>query len=366
MAYTTIDDPEAYFQVKTYTGNSDHYETGDSQAITFDGDEDMSPDLVWIKSRTQGGTGYNGNHVVFDSVRGTTKRIAPSTTEAELTQSGVTAFGSDGFTVGPYDMMNSDGDAFVAYCWKAGTAFTNDASATSIGDVDSSGSASTTAGFSICSYTGSGSAGDEIKHGLDKTPEMLIFKNRSTDVTWIVGSKPAGFTNIQFLQGTDVATDDSNAFNDTDPTSSVFTLGGNAGTGTNETGSSFICYAFTSIQGYSKIGSYKGGASNFPFIYLGFRPAFVLIKGAVSGDGDAAQNWELYDNKRAGYNGGNATLYPNATYAEGTNDRIHLMSNGFKININSDGVNDNNSTYLYMAFAEAPFVNSNGVPCNAR
>ena len=358
-AYTTIDNPELYFQTKLYAGNA----TEDT-AITLDGNENMQPDLVWVKSRTD-----TRKHNLYDSVRGTNKRLVSSRTNAEDEpddDQGVNAFNSDGFTVGTETDVNGSSRNFVAWCWKAGSAFSNDASATSIGDIDSSGSASTTAGFSICSYTGSGSAGDEIKHGLDKTPEMLIFKNRSTDVTWIVGSKPAGFTNIQFLQGTDVATDDSNAFNDTDPTSSVFTLGGNAGTGTNETGSSFICYAFTSIQGYSKIGSYKGGASNFPFIYLGFRPAFVLIKGAVSGDGDAAQNWELYDNKRAGYNGGNATLYPNATYAEGTNDRIHLMSNGFKININSDGVNDNNSTYIYMAFAEAPFVNSNGVPCNAR
>jgi len=353
MAYTTIDNPELYFQVKAYAG------TGSAHSQTFDGDEDMQPDLVWIKNR-----GSVTNHEVADSVRGVNLLLKPNDTDAEQSlATKITAFNSDGFSVGTDQNVNESGVNQVAWCWKAGSAFSNDASATSIGDIDSSGSASTTAGFSICSYTGSGSAGDEIKHGLDKTPEMLIFKNRSTVVTWIVGSKPAGFTNIQFLQASDAATDDSNAFNDTDPTSSVFTLGGNAGTGTNETGSSFICYAFTSIQGYSKIGSYTGnGSTASPFIFLGFRPAFVLIRNV-----DSVEGWHIFDNKRDGYNAENRRLYPHSDEAEANaSQTIDMLSNGFKVRSSTEGLNKSGDTIIFAAFAEAPFVNSNGVPCNAR
>ena len=351
MAYTTIDNPELYFQVKLYTGN----ET-DNTAYTFDGDEDMQPDLLWFKERSS-----TSDHALWDSVRGTDKKLEPSTTQADSTEDVIT-FDSDGFSVDDHSQINQDTITMVCWAWKAGSAFSNDASATSIGDVDSSGSASTTAGFSICSYTGSGSAGDEIKHGLDKTPEMLIFKNRSTVVTWIVGSKPAGFTNIQFLQDDDAATDDSNAFNDTDPTSSVFTLGGNAGTGTNETGSSFICYAFTSIQGYSKIGSFTGnGNADGTYVHLGFRPAFLMCKRT-----DSADNWVMVDNKRDPFNLVDERVFADLSQAEGSQDVCDFTANGFKVKTTSTWINASGGTYVYMAFAEAPFVNSNGVPCNAR
>ena len=350
-AYTTIDNPELYFQVKLYTGN----ET-DNTAYTFDGDEDMQPDLLWFKERSS-----TSDHALWDSVRGTNKKLEPSTTQADSTEDVIT-FDSDGFSVDDHSQINQDTITMVCWAWKAGSAFSNDASATSIGDIDSSGSASTTAGFSICSYTGSGSAGDEIKHGLDKTPEMLIFKNRSTVVTWIVGSKPAGFTNIQFLQDDDAATDDSNAFNDTDPTSSVFTLGGNAGTGTNETDSSFICYAFTSIQGYSKIGSYTGnGSTDGTFVYTGFRPAYILFKKTSD-----VSEWSIFDNKRNTFNVVDNHLYADLSNAEGADDDLDFLSNGFKFIRAGGNTNASGSTYIYMAFAEAPFVNSNGVPCNAR
>ena len=353
MAYTTIDNPELYFQVKLYTG------TGSENAITLDGDTDMQPDLVWIKCRSDA-----DNHPIHDSIRGATNVVHSDTTDAEYAVAqGLKSFDSDGFTLGTSNFANQSSRTFVAWCWKAGSAFSNDASATSIGDIDSSGSASTTAGFSICSYTGSGSAGDEIKHGLDKTPEMLIFRNRTTTITWIVGSKPSEFTNILFLQSTDAATDDSNAFNDTDPTSSVFTLGGDAGTGTNETSSNFVCYAFASIQGYSKIGSYTGnGSTASPFIFLGFRPAFVLIRNV-----DSVEGWHIFDNKRDGYNAENRRLYPHSDEAEANaSQTIDMLSNGFKVRSSTEGLNKSGDTIIFAAFAEAPFVNSNGVPCNAR
>jgi len=352
--YTTIDNPELYFQTKLYTGNG-----SSGHAQTFDGDENMQPDLVWMKNRDA-----TGEHFLIDSVRGVTKDIHSNTTAAEGTDANsLTAFGTNGFTVGSQGDINGNTEKMVAWAWKAGTAFSNDASATSIGSVDSSGSVSTTAGFSICSYTGNGTAGATIKHGLDKTPEMLIFKNRTSVITWIVGTKPSSFTTILFLQGTDAATDDNNAFNDTNPSSSVFTLGGNLGTGTNETSSNFICYAFASIQGYSKISKYTAnGNADGAYVHLGFRPAFLMIKNITSG----STNWHLYDNKRLGYNVDNNMQRPNLNTADQTDDDLDLLSNGFKIRRVTSALNTDGNNYVYMAFAEQPFVNSNGVPCNAR
>ena len=340
MAYTTIDDPEAYFQVKTYTGNSDHYETGDSQAITFDGDEDMSPDLVWIKSRTQGGTGYNGNHVVFDSVRGTTKRIAPSTTEAELTQSGVTAFGSDGFTVGPYDMMNSDGDAFVAYCWKE----------------------SATAGFDILTYTGN-ATNRTIAHNLSAVPQVVIVKRRDAVTAWSsLHLNGVGSDYRMVLNDTAAKEDDATFWQDTDPTSSVFSLGTSSSTNVN-TGT-YVAYCFAEKQGYSKFGNYTGnGNADGAFVYTGFRPAYVMIKRT-----DSANSWMIYDAKRNPINLADNPLYAEGNDAEGTSSAASLdfLSNGFKLRGTGSAINASGASMIYMCFAEAPFVNSNGVPCNAR
>ena len=360
MAYTTIDNPELYFQTKTYSGDG-----STDVSHTFDGSENMQADMVWFK-RLNG----SANHFLYDSVRGANRSLVPNDTDTEATSGEQTSyfssFDSDGFTLGhASNNVNGSGQSYVLWAWKAGTAFSNDASSTSIGDVDSSGSAATIAGFSICSYTGSGSSGDTIKHGLNKTPEMLIFKNRSSTITWIVGSKPAGFTNIQFLQGTAAATDDENAFNDTNPTSSVFTLGGNLGTGTNETNSSFICYAFTSIQGYSKVGKYIGnGNADGTFVYTGFRPAWIMFKPL----GESA-DWTICDNKRNTFNVvKDKTLNANLASAEhdGSMD-FDILSNGFKVrNANTDNNSSNAAGILYLAFAEQPFVNSNGVPNNAR
>ena len=351
-AFTTIDNPELYFQTVLYTGNGSA-----GNAITLDGSEDMQPDFVWIKQRD------SRDHFLFNSVIGATKYVASNLTQTEQTDANtMTGFDSDGFTLGNGVGCNESDDTHVAWCWKAGTAFSNDASATSIGDVDSSGSAATIAGFSICSYTGSGTAGDTIKHGLDKAPEILLFKNRSTDITWIVGSKPAGFTNIQFLQTTAAATDDSNAFNDVDPGSSVFTLGGNLGTGTNETSSNFVCYAFASIQGYSKVDSYVGNGNNDgTFVYTGFKPAFVMIKKFSA----AGTSWVIFDNKRNTFNERSKILQPNDSGGEETSaNRIDFNSNGFKLRGTWTVINASGATYLYMAFAESPFVNSNGIPNN--
>ena len=353
MAYTTIDDPSAYFQTVLFASKG---------AITFDGNSDLQPDMIWNKNRDS--AGYD--HHIVDSVRGVSKLLRVNSTVVEFTSAdSITSLNTDGFTIGndANGYMQSGSDKIVTWGWKAGTSFTNDASATSVGTIDSSGSVSDVSGFSICSFTGTGSNGT-IKHGLSTAPKMIIFKQRNGTGYWLTYHAGIGSGTIIRLDTNDVKSNSSVWFQDTDPTSSVFSVG----TSSNNNGSSntYIAYCFAEVKGYSKFGSYIGGASSFPFIHLGFKPACVIIKGAASGDGDAAQHWEIYDNKRQGFNGENDSLQPSSNAASSTNDRIHLMSNGFKINVNSDGVNDNNSTYIYMAWAESPFVTSTGIPTTAR
>ena len=348
--YTTIDDPSAYFKVQLFTG------TGSSNAVTFnDTDTDMQPDLVWIKSRND-----TNEHYVSDSVRGTGKEIYTSLTNAEVSDAnGVTAFGSDGFTVGSGTGLNGSSDTNVAWCWKAGTSFSNDASATSIGDIDSTGSVSTTAGFSIVSWTGTGSNGG-IKHGLNTKPSMIITKPRSAVGSWYtyhgkIASDPE--TDFFKLNENEASADNATVWNDTAPTTSIFT------TGTAfDSGRTFIGYCFSDIQGYCKTGTYKGnGSTDGPFIFCGFRPAFIILK-FIGG----TYNWMIYDNKREGYNVDNDHLKANLNDAEGTSDDLDILSNGFKMRTSGVGENSSGEPYLWIAFAEAPFVNSNGVPANAR
>jgi len=327
-AYTTIDNPELYFQVKLYTG------TGSSNALTLDGDENMQPDFVWIKIRD--GT---HPHEAYDSVRGVTKRLYVDAVDAETTNAGgLTAFGSDGFTVGSQDHVNEDTKTFVAWCWKE----------------------TADAGFDIVSYTGNATA-RTISHSLSAIPHLMILRDRDDRKSWVVyhhKNTSAPETEYLLLDGNGATTDSDAYFNDTAPTSSVFTIG--TGSDANASGDDFISYHWTSKQGFSKFGSYTGnGNADGNFIWLGFRPACVIIKG------DNTENWSMYDNKRLGYNVDNNVLYPNATSAEGTSDDIDFLSNGFKIRRQTGLLNDAND-YIFMAWAEAPLVNSKGVPCNAR
>jgi hypothetical protein len=359
MAYTTIDNPELYFQTKLWTG------TGSTNALTFDGSEDMTPDLVWIKLRA-GAADYG--HRIFDSVRGVHKTLNSSATSAEGTETNtLTVFGSDGFTVVDADEVNQSGGShtYVAWCWKAGTSFTNDASATSVGSIDSAGSVSDTAGFSICTYTGISSAGT-IKHGLSTgTPSMIIWKNRSASNGWITyhhKNTSAPETDYLELHATSATVDLNTIMNDTAPTSSVFSIGTEGAVGGGNT-NNFVAYIFSERQGFSKFGSYTGnGNADGTFVYTGFRPAWVMIKRT-----DSTNSWLMYDNKRTPYNVVDKLLLANSSNAEATgSNRLDLVSNGFKARINDPGENADGGTHTYMAFAEAPLVNSNGVPCNAR
>ena len=334
-AYTTIDNPELYFQVKTYAGNGTAIGSG-GQAITLDGDENMQPDLVWIKDRTDG-----DRPRWFDSSRGATIEFDTSDTTAETTLSeGLTAFGSNGFTVGNHEGVNSSGDNFVAWCWKE----------------------SATAGFDIITWSGNETQ-KTISHNLSAVPHWIIVKVRGTAKQWTCYHKDmtadpdnAGI----FLQSTAVpTTGTAGYFGNTAPTSSVFTVG--TSTNVNQNSDNVMGYCWTGKQGFSKFGSYEGNGGNH-FIYTGFSPAWVMIKKI-----DDTHDWHIFDNKRDAYNERDSWLEANTSNAEATSSNyvVDFLSNGFKTGSGS-GLNGSGETFIYMCFADAPFVNSNGVPCNAR
>jgi hypothetical protein len=350
MAYTAIDNPELYFQTKTYSG------TGSSQSITLDGDEDMQPDWLWIKRRDS-----TANHRTVDSVRGVTEGLNPNQNIVEGTLSdSVTSFDSDGFSLGAGSQgyTNTSGGTFVAWCWKAGTSFSNDASATSVGSIDSSGSTSTTAGFSIVKIDSMpASTTSTFAHNLGVKPNFIIFKSRDLTTNWDVyhsSALPDGERKL-YLNDTD-AVIDSGFMNDTAPTSSVVSF--NPGS----SDSNHITYCFAEKQGFSKFGSYTGnGNADGTFVYTGFKPAFVIYKRTDSG-----ADWHMYDNKRDPINEMDSCLFPSGNYVDQAGDDLDFLSNGFKQRSTGAEANNSGGTYIYMAFAEAPFVNSNGVPCNAR
>ena len=355
MAYTTIDNPELFFQTVLYTGNG-----SDDRDITLPGDEDMQPDLVWLKSRDTN----NYNHFWTDSVRGVTKYIKSDGTSAENTLSGsVKAFNSDGFRVGTEADVNNNTTTYVAWCWKAG----GSASSNSDGSITSSVSANTTSGFSIVSWTGTGSTGT-LGHGLGVIPQMIIVKKRDTSGTdWITfGSVLGGTVGSEFikLNQSNAKTTGLNTswFNQTAPTSSVFTVGTQSDL--NGSSATYIAYCFVEKKGYSKIGSYTGnGNTDGPFVYTGFRPAWIISKRT---DNSSGGEWNILDNKRDTFNVADAKLEANNTDAEETDEMYDILSNGFKITRGDGNINASGGTYIFMAFAESPFVNSNGVPTNAR
>ena len=337
MAYTTIDNPELYFQVKLYTGN------GSTQTITLDNtDADLDPDLIWVKKRS-------GSHdsVVVDTVRGVTKVIETSTTDAEATwANGITAISTDSFAVGDAGATNDNTETFVAWCWKE----------------------SADAGFDIVTYTGNGNTSRTISHSLSAVPHVMTIKERASGTSgWITyHHKNTSAPETDYLMlNTNSATDDyADYWDDTAPTSSVFTVDNAADINGNT--DTYVAYLWAEKQGFSKFNSYIGNSNaNGAFIYLGFRPAFIMIKRT-----NGTQWWIMKDNKRDGVGGGNPNkylLYPNASDAEETNSNaMDFLSNGFKFRESTSGGNNSGGTYIYMAFAEAPFVNSNGVPCNAR
>ena len=345
MAYTTINNGKLYFNTKLYTGN------GSTNAITGVG---FQPDWVWIKDRDN-----VRNHVLNDAVRGATENLFSNTDGAESTDtSTLTAFNSDGFTLGNGTKVNGSSITFASWNWKAGTSFTNDASATGIGTIDSTGSVNTTAGFSIISYTGNGSANQSVAHGLSAVPKMLIIKKRNTTGNWVVYHESIGNTNRLYLNDTSAAS--SGNWNNTTPTSSVFTI--DDGAVVNGSSDTYIAYCFAEKKGYSKFGSYTGnGNADGTFVYTGFKPAFVIVKRT-----DAVQGWYILDNKRNTFNPEDKYLETSDSDAEATFTFCDFLSNGFKARTTGTGFNASGGSYIYMAFAENPFTSSTGTPVTAR
>ena len=336
MAYTTINKSTDYFNTKLYTGN------GGTQSITGVG---FQPDWIWNKTRN--GT---GNHVTFDAVRGTLKRLKVSTADAETSSSSVTSFDSDGYGLG--GEQNGNGVTYASWNWKANGA----GSANTDGSIKSTVSVNTTAGFSIATFTTLNSTISTVGHGLGVVPDMYIVKTRANSNGWFVYHKDIG--NTKFLRLETTGAETANAmWNNTSPTSDVFTINAN-----NFGASTSVAYCFAEKQGYSKFGSYTGNSSlDGPFIYTGFKPAFVMLKKS-----NAASYWSISDNKRVGYNGDTPILRPNTNEIEADIGDFDLLSNGFKIRSNTGNVNGLNNSYIYMAFAEAPIVGTNGVTAKAR
>ena len=344
MAYATFNKPSLHFNTKLYTG------TGSSNAVTGIG---FQPDWVWIKRRSS-----SQDHNLYDVIRGSTKALESNSASVEQTKSDdLTSFDSDGFTLGSGVKTNANNETHVAWNWLAG----GSASSNTDGNITSSVSANTAAGFSIVTYTTSSSGTDTVGHGLGVKPDVLITKSRDNAYNWDVlhqSINDNGSGRI-ILSSTNAFSGGSSPYANTTPTASVFSF--NAGF---YGASNNVTYCFAEKKGYSKFGSYTGnGNSNGTFIYTGFKPAWVLIKNYGAG-GDS---WQLQDIKRSGYNGANNVLAPNTNGAEGSNG-LDILSNGFKIRTTASGWNSGNVGYIYMAFAAEPLVANVGesIPATAR
>ena len=317
MAYTTIDDPAEYFNIVTFTGDGT-----DDRAITVG----FQPDLTWMRQRTDASGGY-----ITDAVRGNNAALQTTNGNAEGTFADMT-FTSTGITVSSNENLNNeDAHNYVSFHWKE----------------------SATAGFDIVSYTGDGS-NRTISHSLSAVPKVMFVKRRSGDASdWTCFFEVLGNTKRLILNDTSSVGTATTWWNSTTPTSSVFSLGTSGGV--NNDTDTYINYLFTDVQGFSKFGKYTGnGNADGAFVHLGFRPAWFLVKRT-----DSTNNWVILR-----YN--DLTLEVNTTEAEYSGNYSDFTSNGIKMRNTAGFLNASGGTYIYAAFAEQPFVNSNGVPCNAR
>ena len=336
LANSTIVAGNKYMDATLYSGNSS------TQSIT--NAASFQPDLVWIKSRSAA-----TDNKLTDSVRSATKALISNTTGAETTDStGLTAFNSNGFTLGSSTVYNNGtGPAtYVAWQWQAAQGST---SSNTSGSITSTVSVNATAGFSIVTYTGTG-ANATVGHGLGVVPKLIIVKNRSTTTSWPVYHSSLANTQYLYLNAVDAVASSATIWNNTTPTSSVFSIGTNAGVNGNT--NSMVAYCWTDIAGYSQFGSYSGNANaDGPFIYCGFRPKFILFKNTA----DNTTNWRIYDTARSPYNLTQLELLPNQNSAESTGGGIDILSNGFKVRTTGAAYNGSGNTIIYAAFAENPF-----------
>ena len=351
MAYTTINKSGEHFNTKLYTGD------GNQQNVTGVG---FQPDWTWVKQR-----GAATDHSMQDAVRGVGKQLQSNDTSAETSNNNsLVGFVSDGFTVGfgtgdADAKVNASGGTYASWNWKANGA----GSANTDGSISSTVSANTTSGFSIVKYTGNRSQTQTIGHGLGSIPKIIIVKNLDVTQGWTVYSSEIGANERLVLNNTNAKGTCTACFGNTRPTDTVFTVGDDADT--NGTGNAMIAYCFSEKQGYSKFGSYIGnGNADGTFVYTGFSPAFVMMKNASLGG-----KWLMMDNKRptSGGNPNNARLFADVDNVESTSSNmIDMLSNGFKITTSDTDHNGNGDTNIYMAFAEAPLVGTNGVTAKAR
>ena len=357
MAYTTIDDPGLFFNTLTWTGNDN--ESRDITGVGF------QPDWVWGK-RKDDAAGHN----LLDVIRGAGENGELQSNSNGAEGSGamdrfgyLSAFLADGFRVedgsegsGDKAYWNQNNAKYVSWCWKAN----GSGSSNTDGGVTSSVSVNQTAGFSIVTYTGTGS-NTTVGHGLGAKPDFILFKKREGSSNWITYDSSNGATKYLHLNLTDNVASASTVHNNTEPTSSVFSIGTNSHV--NTASGTYLAYCFAEKQGYSKFSTYTGnGSTDGTFVYCGFKPAFVLVK-RLSG---TTQGWYMWDNRSDGFNPRNFNLEANDSVAiDDGNQRIDLLSNGFKWRVSDTIVNNSGTEYLFIAFAESPFVNSNGVPNNA-
>ena len=345
-----IDKSTDYFRIKLYTGNNN------AQTIAWDEtDTNMKPDMLWIKS-------YAGNtvfeHVLGNVVSGGGKYLVPNSTAAEASNGNViNTFNTNGFSVGGATQVSESSRSYVAWGWKA----SNTTASNTAGDINSTVSVNTTPGFSVVSWTANGSNNATIGHGLSSTPKIVLYKKLSDTDSW--------YALYTFVDGTQ----DYLVLNSTNAKADL--ASGTYGTATSTTisnigfpnSNSVIAYCFAEKRSFSKFGSYTGNANNDgPFIYTGFSPAFVMFK-----DTENAGDWTIQDSARDTFNLADARLYANLTNAQndGGGLGVDFLSNGIKIRTSSVGWNRSNTKYIYMAFAENPFVTStdNGsIPATAR
>ena len=356
MAYTTIDDPSAYFHTQLYTGNGTVIGSGGNVITNNANSGNFKPDWTWHKVRSTA-----NDHQIYDSSRGVKIRLNTNATNSDFTlNEGLQSFDTNGFTVGSDNGVNQSSQTFVAWQWKSqgGSTVSN-----TDGTITSTVQANTTAGFSIVTYTGNGSSSQTVGHGLGVKPKVVIIKRRDNTGHWLVNDWSGDYTQKLKLNATEAASSNTNQIEGASTT--TFSIGNdpdvNANTGT------FVAYCFSEVQGYSSIKSYTGNgdATNGPFIYTGFKPSFVIIKVTST-----TENWVIRDNKRDSFNNVYHQLLANASSAEDTSNdgrfSNDFLSNGFKIRANHATTNSSGASYIYMAFAESPFVSSEGVPTTAR
>jgi len=346
LSTPTIANGASYMAASLYTGNDPS-----TQTITNTvGTASFQPDLVWVKTRSNAYT-----HVLVDSVRGVSTALFSNLTNAEVTESTryVYAFNSNGFSVKEdtgTGSVNATSATYVGWQWKAG----GSSSSNTNGSITSTVSVSTTAGFSVVTYTGNGGSNQSVGHGLGVTPGMVIIKDRTLGTTnWLVHhqSQPTGYT--LYLNLTNAQDSGTSQWGSSAQTSIVFYIGYTAGaTGSNNNGDNYVAYCFAPIAGYSAFGSYTGnGSADGPFVYVGFRPRWILMKSST-----LVTNWWLIDTARNTYNVANTLLTPSNNYADDTTYNVaDINSNGFKIRTTYTGVNSSNDTYVYACFAENPF-----------